>query len=130
MTGNLDHNELVIRVQPDEAIYFRVVNKVPGLPMELNLSNLDLQYKQAFSERIPDAYERLILDVMRGDKSLFIRNDELIASWAIFDDALDEIEATRLRPELYPYQSRGPAGADALTSRFGASWSSLSSRHD
>ena len=84
----------------------------------------------AYTERIPDAYERLILDVMRGDKSLFIRNDELVASWSIYDKVLTEVENNRIRPEIYPYQSRGPAGADALTSKFGASWSPLSPVND
>ncbi len=130
LTGPLDHNELVIRVQPNETIYFKVVNKVPGLPLELDQSNLDMSYKDTFRERIPDAYERLILDVLRGDKSLFIRNDELVASWAIYDQVLKDLDKVPHRPEIYPYQSRGPIGADALTSRYGATWSPLSRNND
>jgi glucose-6-phosphate 1-dehydrogenase len=121
----LPHNELVIRVQPDEAIYFRVINKIPGLPMEFELSNLDLQYKSAYRQEIPDAYERLILDVIRGDKSLFIRGDELDASWDIFTPVLKDFETRKLKPEIYPYNSAGPDTANALASKSGTHWSLL-----
>ncbi len=67
----------VIRIQPDEAIYLRVNNKVPGLGLRLGTTKLDLTYRQRYDTALPDAYERLILDVINGDKRLFIRNDEL-----------------------------------------------------
>ena len=76
--------------------------------------NLDLQYKSAFSEQIPDAYESLILDVMRGDRSLFIRSDELRAAWDIFTPVLHEIERQGLVPEPYPFGSNGPAAAGGM----------------
>lgn len=107
-------NELVIRIQPDEAIYLSIVNKVPGMGMTLESRNLDLQYKAAFSELIPDAYESLLLDVMRGDRSLFIRSDELQAAWDVFTPVLHEIERRKLVPEPYPFGSRGPAAAESL----------------
>ena len=91
-------NELVIRVQPDESIYLSLVNKVPGMDLKLETRNLDLQYKAAFSELIPDAYESLILDVIRGDQSLFIRSDELRAAWDIFTPALHAIEQQQSSP--------------------------------
>jgi len=113
--GCPDANELVIRVQPDEAIYLSIVNKVPGMGMKLRSRNLDLQYKAAFAEQIPDAYESLLLDVMRGDKSLFIRSDELRAAWDVFTPVLHEIERRRLVPEPYPFGSRGPAAERLLS---------------
>lgn len=123
--GRVEHvtNELVIRIQPDEAIYLRINNKVPGLGQRLDQTILDLQYKNAYgATELPDAYERLILDVINGDKRLFIRNDELEAAWKLFTPLLDKIEGQKIAPELYPYGSRGPIGAHYLASRFNVRW--------
>lgn len=78
----------MIRIQPDEAIYLKINNKVPGLGLRLDVSRLDLSYKSRYNQQLPDAYERLILDVINGDKRLFIRNDELEAAWALFTPIL------------------------------------------
>ena len=78
----------VIRIQPDEAIYLKINNKIPGLGLRLDSSKLDLTYKSRYNTHLPDAYERLILDVVNGDKRLFIRNDELEAAWALFTPIL------------------------------------------
>ncbi len=102
-------NELVIRVQPEEAILLSLINKVPGMDLKLESRNLDLQYKSAFAEQIPDAYESLILDVIRGDRSLFIRSDELQAAWDIFTPVLHDIERQKVVPSPYPFGSAGPA---------------------
>ena len=67
----------VIRIQPNEAIYLKINNKVPGLGLRLDTTKLDLSYSARYTAVLPDAYERLILDVINGDKRLFIRNDEL-----------------------------------------------------
>jgi len=107
-------NELIIRVQPDEAIYLSILNKVPGMGMSLAARNLDLQYKAAFSELIPDAYESLLLDVIRGDRSLFIRDDELQAAWDVFTPALHEIDRRRIVPRPYEFGSAGPAAAEEM----------------
>ena len=104
----LPPNELVVRVQPNEGITLNIVNKQPGLGFSVAESKLDLLYKAAFSGEIPDAYERLLLDVMAGDKSLFIRSDELAAAWDIFTPVLHEIEEQRLKPLPYPFGSDGP----------------------
>ena len=77
-----------MRIQPDEAIYLKINNKVPGLGLNLDVTKLDLTYKQRYNTHLPDAYERLILDVVNGDKRLFIRNDELDAAWALFTPIL------------------------------------------
>ena len=115
-------NELTIRVQPDEAIHFTILNKVPGLELKLERRDLDLHYRRVFSETIPDAYESLLLDVITGDKSLFIREDELAAAWDIFTPVLHEIERRAIRPEPYAFFSRGPASADDLASRRHVRW--------
>lgn len=115
-------NELVIRVQPDESIYMKINNKVPGLGVRLDQSKLDLQYKQRYSRELPDAYERLILDVVNGDKRLFIRDDELVAAWELFDPLLEALEKDRVPPELYPHGSRGPIGSHYLAAKYGIRW--------
>jgi len=112
-------NELVIRIQPDEAIGLKIVNKVPGLDLTLEARDLDLHYRTAFSRQIPEAYENLLLDVIKGDKSLFIRNDELEAAWDIFTPVLHEIDRLRVKPEPYPFLSRGPVAANNLAAKYG-----------
>ncbi|XP_066347560.1 glucose-6-phosphate 1-dehydrogenase, chloroplastic-like isoform X1 [Miscanthus floridulus] len=115
-------NELVLRVQPDEAIYLKINNKVPGLGMRLDRSNLNLLYSERYRREIPDAYERLLLDAMEGERRLFIRSDELDAAWAIFTPVLRELEDKKVAPELYPYGSRGPVGAHYLAANYNVRW--------
>ena len=117
--GPISANELVIRVQPDEAIEMRIMNKVPGLKMALQPTPLNLRYQAAFNAEIPDAYETLLLDVLRGDRSLFIRADELEAAWDIFTPVLHALASNRVKPETYPFGSRGPEAADRLAARCG-----------
>ncbi len=117
--GPIEANELVIRVQPDEAIEMRIMNKVPGLKMALQPTPLNLRYQAAFNAQIPDAYECLLLDMLRGDRSLFIRADELEAAWDIFTPVLHALEANRTRPETYPLGSHGPKAADRLAAQCG-----------
>ncbi|KFK28285.1 hypothetical protein AALP_AA8G496500 [Arabis alpina] len=118
-------NELVIRVQPDEGIYLRVNNKVPGLGMRLDRSDLNLLYRSRYPREIPDAYERLLLDAIEGERRLFIRSDELNAAWDLFTPALKELEEKKIEPELYPYGSRGPVGAHYLASKYNVRWGDL-----
>ncbi|WOL03039.1 hypothetical protein Cni_G11759 [Canna indica] len=120
-------NELVIRVQPDEAIYLKINNKIPGLSMRLDSSNLNLLYAARYHKEIPDAYERLLLDAVEGERRLFIRSDELDAAWAIFTPVLKELENKIIAPELYPYGSRGPVGAHYLAAKYNVRWGDLSS---
>jgi len=115
-------NELIIRVQPDEAINFRIVSKTPGLGLKLAAGDLDLLYRSAFRQEIPEAYESLLLDVIRGDKTLFIRGDELEAAWDIFTPALHDFDRRRREPQPYPFGSAGPAAATALAERYGVRW--------
>jgi glucose-6-phosphate 1-dehydrogenase len=117
---NLARNELVIRVQPDEAVYMKFNAKDPGLESDgIREMELDLTYKKRFNVRLPDAYERLIYDVLRGDHNLFVRVDELEAAWKIFTPILHQIEREKIKPIIYPFGSRGPKESDELISRYG-----------
>jgi len=115
-------NEIVLRVQPDEAVYLKITTKQPGLEGGSRHTELDLSYKKRFGDEakaLPDAYERLILDVLRNDHNLFVRADELTAAWKIFTPILHELEGGGVKPAMYEYKSRGPAEADELISRVG-----------
>jgi len=108
-------NELVIRIQPEEAIYVKTMNKTPGLRSHLVVTDLDLTYHAKFiTPYLPDAYERLILDAIRGDHNLFVRVDELAEAWRIFTPVLHFIDAGGIKPLPYEYGSRGPAFADEM----------------
>lgn len=102
-------NTLVIRVQPNEAIEMRVNNKVPGMKLETTGVRLDMLYHEQFNTQLPEAYERLLLDVLRGDRSLFIQERELEAAWNVVTPLLQQIESQRVRPQPYSYGSAGPA---------------------
>jgi len=106
-------NELVIRIQPSEAIYMKTMNKTPGLSSQLVITDLDLTYHAKFSSRYnPDAYERLILDAVRGDHNLFVHVDELSEAWRIYTPLLHHIDKGGQKPLEYEYGSRGPPEAD------------------
>lgn len=117
---NIPRNELVIRIQPDEAVYIKMNSKKPGLEMATLPADLDLTYKDRFSEvRIPEAYEALILDALKGDHSNFVRDDELDVSWAIFTPLLHAIDAGKIKNEPYEYGSRGPAQLNKFIAQYG-----------
>jgi len=93
-----------------------------GASTELSHTELDLSYKHRFKEEaknLPDAYERLILDVVRGDHNLFVRSDELAAAWRIFTPILHRLEKEKIKPQIYTFGGRGPAEADALVAKYG-----------
>ncbi|KAG2227096.1 hypothetical protein INT45_003826, partial [Circinella minor] len=114
-------NELVMRVQPREAVYIKFNNKQPGLSYGTIQSDLDLSYHDRFTDmKIPDAYESLILDVLRNDHSNFVRDDELETAWNIFTPLLHQIDQrTDLPLHNYPYGSRGPAELEAFVRKYG-----------
>jgi len=113
-------NELVIRVQPNEAMYMKMTQKKPGITADLIQAELDLTYKDRFGNNtLPDAYERLLLDVIRGDHNLFVRGDELEASWKIFTPILHELDKAHETPLQYVFGGRGPAESDELSKKFG-----------
>ena len=113
-------NELVVLVQPEPAIYWKVQNKVPGLKFEVEQVRMDLLYARSYMGYMPEAYERLLLEALVADHSHFVSEDELTAQWRIFTPVLHALESGKGRePEIYPYGSRGPKGADALANRHG-----------
>ena len=115
VAGRQARNELVLRLQPDEAIYMKMTVKQPGLGVEICQSELELRYDYKYAGvAIPDAYERLILDALRGDQQHFVRRDELREAWAIFEPVLHAMKHGDLIPEPYVYGSRGPLSADEL----------------
>ncbi len=121
MTEELGQNALVIRVQPNEGITLRFGSKVPGSSMEVRDVNMDFTYGEAFTESSPEAYERLILDVLLGVPSLFPVNAEVELSWKILDPALAHW-AAHGKPDPYPAGGWGPASADAMLARTGREW--------
>ncbi|KAF8529025.1 glucose-6-P dehydrogenase [Hysterangium stoloniferum] len=120
---DIARNELVVRIQPSEAVYLKLNTKLPGLRSEAIPTEMDLTYKNRFSgANIPEAYEALILDVIKGDHSNFVRDDELDTAWKIFTPLLhwiDGKDGPAPRPVSYPYGSRGPKEQDAFIAKYG-----------
>ncbi len=116
-------NRLVIRLQPDEAVKLYVQIKEPG-PGGLRVKSvpLNLSYAENFAVRYPDAYERLLMDVVRGNLSLFMRRDEVEAAWTWVDSLIEAWEAADYSPETYAAGSDGPGGAALLLDRDNRSW--------
>ncbi|XP_044068523.1 glucose-6-phosphate 1-dehydrogenase isoform X2 [Siniperca chuatsi] len=119
--GNLcRRNELVVRVQPNEAVYAKMMSKKPGVYFSPEETELDLTYKSRYKDvKLPDAYERLILDVFCGSQMHFVRSDELREAWRIFTPLLHQIDKEKPKPIPYKYGSRGPTEADDLAKRVG-----------
>jgi glucose-6-phosphate 1-dehydrogenase len=120
-TEELGENALVVRVQPDEGVTMRFGSKVPGTAMEVRDVTMDFGYGHAFTEDSPEAYERLLLDVLLGDPPLFPRHEEVELSWQILDP-IERYWARYGRPEAYRSGSWGPASADEMLARDGRSW--------
>lgn len=120
--SELGQNALVIRVQPDEGVTLRFGSKVPGNGTHVRDVTMDFGYGHAFTEASPEAYERLILDVLLGDPPLFPRHEEVELSWRILDP-IEEHWASLDEPlEQYEPGSWGPAGADDMLARDGRVW--------
>jgi glucose-6-phosphate 1-dehydrogenase len=119
-TVELGRNQLVIRVQPDEGVTLRFGSKVPGSAMEVRDVSMDFLYGESFTESSPEAYERLILDVLLGDRTLFPRNEEVDASWRVIDP-LEEFWAGQ-EPAAYRAGEWGPKASDEMLARDGRSW--------
>jgi len=116
--GGTVRNELVIRVQPNESVYIKMMTKTPGMSFSLQETELDLTYKSRFrNARLPEAYERLLLDVFVGSQVHFVRSDELAEAWRIFTPLLHTIEKEKPEPLKYKYGTRGPPEADDLAGR-------------
>jgi glucose-6-phosphate 1-dehydrogenase len=121
MTEELGQNALVIRIQPDEGIIIRFGSKVPGTAMEVRDVTMDFRYGTAFTESSPEAYERLLLDVLLGEPSLFPVNAEVELSWSILDPVLEHW-AKQPGPEPYAAGTWGPPSADRMIAMTGRAW--------
>jgi glucose-6-phosphate 1-dehydrogenase len=120
-TEELTHNALVIRIQPDEGVTLRFGSKVPGSAMEIRDVNMDFAYGGSFTESSPEAYERLILDVLLGDPPLFPQHEEVELSWKILDPIV-EYWAARGKPDTYEAGTWGPESAVKMLARDGRTW--------
>jgi len=121
MTEELGQNALVIRVQPDEGVTMRFGSKVPGTAMEVRDVTMDFGYGLSFTETSPEAYERLLLDVLLGEPSLFPENDEVELAWQILDPVIEHWAASG-KPEPYAAGTWGPDSADAMMAHTGRAW--------
>ena len=116
-------NHLVIRLQPDEGIKLVLMTKRPGINgFHLHSLPLNLSFAQAFQTGYPDAYERLLLDIIQGNPALFMRRDEVEMAWSWIDTIIDGWDRTRTRPEKYIAGTWGPAGSEVLIGRDLRAW--------
>ncbi|WP_338747742.1 glucose-6-phosphate dehydrogenase [Janibacter alittae] len=120
-TEELGQNAVVIRVQPDEGVTMRFGAKVPGNQMEVRDVTMDFGYGRAFTESSPEAYERLILDVLLGDPPLFPRHEEVELSWRILDP-IERFWTRQGTVEEYAAGTWGPEAADTMMQRDGRTW--------
>jgi glucose-6-phosphate 1-dehydrogenase len=123
----LDQNALVIRIQPDEGIALRMQAKIPGNNLRIEPVKMDFHYGTSFGKASPEAYERLLLDAMSGDPTLFARRDEVEQAWSFIDPIENAWTAKKNSPELTFYDSGswGPEAADELLARDGRAWRRL-----
>jgi glucose-6-phosphate 1-dehydrogenase len=123
----IEQNVLVIRIQPDEGISLRMQAKVPGTSFRIESVKMDFHYGTSFGKASPEAYERLLLDAMAGDATLFARRDEVEQAWAFIDTVEEAWAEKEDAPRLctYPAGSWGPEEADELLARDGRSWRRL-----
>lgn len=122
---NLPPNKLTIRLQPHEGVEIQMMNKVPGLEpkQRLQTTKLDLSFSDTFkTERIADAYERLLLEAMTGNQALFVRRDEVEQSWTWVDGIIQAWEQSGEKPKSYPAGTWGPVASVALITKDGRSW--------
>lgn len=115
-------NELVIRLQPDQAMYIKFNVQAPGLRGEPVMTEMDLSYRSRYPDKfvkLPDAYTFLLLQVLRGDKSSFVREDELRSAWRIFTPLLESIDNGEVELLKYKARTRGPAQFDEMALKTG-----------
>jgi glucose-6-phosphate 1-dehydrogenase len=117
-------NVLVLNVQPDEGVWLQVQAKHPGPRLCMSSLSMGFRYREVFDEDPPEAYERLLLDCMHGDQTLFVREDAMEVSWALIAPLLENWPAGEQAGKLQKYAagSWGPAAADELIERDGRQW--------
>ncbi|MCA9039191.1 MAG: glucose-6-phosphate dehydrogenase [Planctomycetaceae bacterium] len=123
-------NTLVFRIQPKEAISLVFSTKRPGMQYQIQPVRMEFAYDEAFDQGLPEAYERLLLDVLRGDSTLFTRSDELEAAWQFIDPVLKKFDDPASEPEFYKPGTWGPEGSNKLLARNGHRWRVPGSEHN
>ncbi|HSH14480.1 MAG TPA: glucose-6-phosphate dehydrogenase, partial [Verrucomicrobiae bacterium] len=119
----LDTNAITLRLQPNEGISLRFNGKIPGTSMQLRPVRMSFSYDTEFGAYTPEAYERLLLEAIAGDATLFIRRDEVETAWKIVDPIAQAWEGKPLTgKEFYPAGTWGPVAADELLAQLGHSW--------
>jgi len=121
----IEHNVLTLRIQPEEGIGLSFAAKRPGEEVDIATVNMDFSYSRAFGAGPPDAYERLLLDALRGDAMLFTRRDEVERCWSFVQPLLDATDGGEVGLASYPPGSQGPAEAESLPRRDGRAWTPL-----
>lgn len=122
--GRLTPNMLVLYLQPDEGVHWRFEAKVPDTIADMRSVDMEFHYADSFATTaIPESYERLLLDTLTGDASLFTREDEVETAWSLIDPILEGWEATKQPIAFYDPDSWGPSEADELLARDGRKWS-------
>jgi len=121
----LEPNVLVLRIQPDEGIHLNFGCKTPGESLDVSNVLMDFSYARAFGKKSPNAYERLLVDAMRGDATLFARRDAVEYAWAFITPILEALENDASPRPVYEPGSAGPIEADALLHHDGRSWDQL-----
>ena len=122
-TAQVESNVLAFRIQPDEGITLKIIAKLPGQAAEMRPVNMDFRYGSTFGPHLADAYERLLLDCMTGDPTLFNRIDSVESAWSLMQPILDTWAEDRSSPiPRYPSGSWGPAEAEGLPGRENRSW--------
>jgi glucose-6-phosphate 1-dehydrogenase len=124
----IEPNVLVLRIQPDEGIALSVATKVPGDDLTVGTVRMDFAYADAFHRTPGDAYEKLLLDAMRGDATLFARGDLDEQAWSLLAPVLDGRDGSPEEPAPYERGSEGPAAAAALVRQDGRKWRPLGGR--
>lgn len=122
---NLDDNVLVIRIQPDEGVSLRMSAKLPGAAVRVEPVKMDFHYGTSFGKPTPEAYERLLLDAMSGDATLFARRDEVEEAWRFIDRIRGVWDSGAAPLGIYSAGSWGPSEADAMIESIGAQWRRL-----
>ncbi|PCH96142.1 MAG: glucose-6-phosphate dehydrogenase [Gammaproteobacteria bacterium] len=123
--SDLPANKLTIRLQPDEGVELQMMNKIPGIASQMNIqeNKLDLSFNDTYQDqRVIDAYERLMLEVLNGNQSLFVSRDEVEAAWTWADSIIDAWQATNEKPKPYAAGSWGPVSSISLIARDDRQW--------
>ncbi len=120
--AELGANAIVLRIQPDEGVTLRFGAKVPSTQMEIREVSMDFTYGGSFTESSPEAYERLIIDVLLGDPPLFPQRAQVEASWRILDPVLDYWASLPTTPDPYASGTWGPESAAAMMAASGRTW--------